>query len=465
MKRTNLLINLQNILVLIVVACICACKDHIPTDLARRQERNTHTQHITLSALNEGSPDSLWEQFFTQRGVRRIRGHFFVDDDRSLPLFKGRFNSMVVTNVEAKEAIMGFIKYLHYRNMTMRSINIVKAALYELDQAIIGFASSNKQFTYLESLTIQNNQIRDVGALIAALPNLKELFLDNNNFQQLPEAIGTLTKLKKLRVADNQLREIPHSITQLTNLTELDFSNNQLVQFPLLLIDTAKKISIQTEETDSVTSIKNPFPSLKVLFLKNNLIQEIPNYIGLFTKLERIYLDGNMIHTVPRTIAQLTKLSRLVLAQNKLKELPACMYSFVTLGQLNVSQNVWYRPEELTPVSCEELKKEAQKILPSSLSTLCMRCIAGPAQSLNSQTAIDLERLLPIGLSYKYLSYMYQKSSYWEEGNKYVYFIPLGSNNIPLSLDFSFAKLADLDNLLATIFKKGREKMVFQKRE
>jgi hypothetical protein len=463
MKRINLLVRLQNILVLLAVSCVCACKKDALTE-SRRQEQLVQAGHITLSSLDENSPDSLWEQFFAQYGMRRMRGHLFLCGDKPTPLFRGKFGATSITDAKSKEAIMGFIKYLHYRNMTMRSINIERDVLYELDQAIIEFAATMEQFTYLESLTIHNNHIKDMTTLIAALPNLKELCLDNNNLCQLPDEISLLTKLEKLHVTDNQLYELPNSITRLTSLTELDLSNNMFERFPLL-IDTPKSISIPNDNVNDAILVKKPLIKLKVLFFKNNYIQEIPDCIDSFTNLEKIYLDGNRIRKLPHTIAQLTKLSRLVLAQNQLKELPACMYPFMTLGQLNIRQNNWYKKDELDLISYGDLKKEAQKMLPSSLSALCMRCIVGPVESLSNRAEGELEGLLPVGLSYKYFSHTYQQATNWKEGAKYVCFIPLGKLNIPLSMDFSFVTLADLDNLVEKIIKKSKAKIVFQKKE
>ncbi|MHB9147468.1 MAG: leucine-rich repeat domain-containing protein [Candidatus Amoebophilus sp.] len=465
MKRINLTItNLQSILVILVMGYICACKEPIPTDSTSRQEENIYTQNISLASLDANSPDSLWEQFFAQRGMRRVGDHLFLEEDKSISLFRGRFGTMSITDAEAKEAIIGFIKYLHYRNITMRSINIVKDVLCELDLAIIEFASITEQFRHLESLTLYNNRIQDMPALIASLPNLKELRLDNNNIGQLPEQLGALTQLEKFQVSNNQLYELPSSITQLTNLTELDLSNNQFSYFPLPIY-TAKQISIQADDTDEVMPVTNPFIRIRTLSLKNNQLREIPEYIGLFTNLERLYLDSNKIHRLPHTMAQLTNLSRLVLAHNELKELPGCMYPFITLGRLNACRNAWYQPKDLMKLTYKEIRKEAQKMLPTSLATLCMRCIVGPVEGLNNYTPRELKNLLPIGLSYRYLPYMYQKASYWKEGEKYVCFMPLGDLNIPFSMDFSFVTLADLDNLFEKIIKRSKEEIVFQKKE
>jgi Leucine-rich repeat (LRR) protein len=467
MKKINFLTitRLKNILIILVLGCVWACKNRIPADSVSMQEREPSLQHINLTSLNANSSDSLWEQFFAQRGMQRVGGHLFLNECESTPLFKGKFNSILITDAEAKEAMMGFIKYLHYRNITMRSINIVKGVLCDLGQAIIEFASITEQFAHLESLTLYNNRIQDMPALIAAVPNLKELCLDNNNLRQLPEELGALTQLEKLHVSNNQLYELPSSINQLTNLTELDLSSNQFSCFPLLM-HTARKINIQTDEIDNVTPIKNPFVKMRALFLKNNQLRKIPDCIGAFTNLERLYLDNNKIYKLPRTMAQLTKLSRLVLVYNELKELPACMHSFITLGRLNARHNAWHRPQELTTVAYGELRREAQKMLPASLFALSMHYIVEAAGSSDSQVNIELEHLLPIGLSYQYLPYVYQELLYWKEGKKYCCFLPLGDINIPLSMDFSFATLADLDDLLKKVLKgNNKEGFIFQKKK
>ena len=76
-------------------------------------------------------------------------------------------------------------------------------------------------------------------SLLAALPdelcNLKKLetlSLNNNQLRELPSTFGQLSALKTLSLSGNQLRALPSQLCSLRHLDVVDLSKNQIRSIP-----------------------------------------------------------------------------------------------------------------------------------------------------------------------------------------------------------------------------------------
>lgn len=92
-------------------------------------------------------------------------------------------------------------------------------------------------------------------------------------------------------------------------------------------------------------------PSLRVLDLTNNLIQEVPAKIGFLKSLSKLYLNANDLSDEKISwdgISQLKSLTVLSLNQNKLTTLSTAVGKLISLSQLHITKNkLSYLPDEL----------------------------------------------------------------------------------------------------------------------
>ncbi|MEI8301231.1 MAG: NEL-type E3 ubiquitin ligase domain-containing protein [Chlamydiota bacterium] len=78
---------------------------------------------------------------------------------------------------------------------------------------------------------------------------------------------------------------------------------------------------------------------LRVLYLINNQLTELPSSIGGLKALEELYLSNNELSELPISIAQLTEVKKLILVDNHLVELPSSIDGLKSLEILNLTNN------------------------------------------------------------------------------------------------------------------------------
>jgi Leucine-rich repeat (LRR) protein len=193
------------------------------------------------------------------------------------------------------------------------------------------------------------NKISDLGPGFGQLKKLKYLNLSGNALVTLPEGFAGLTDLTDLNLGLNKLPGLPLSVTQLSKLTKLDLSLNDVSSVPAHVANLknleelhldgnffnqpGKKLKVLPNE---ICQLKN----LKVLTLKDNVIEQLPDAIGNLTQLEKLDLRDNLLSTLPASFTQLKNLKWLDLKANDLTQLPADFAGLDQMKELNLSMNL-----------------------------------------------------------------------------------------------------------------------------
>jgi Leucine-rich repeat (LRR) protein len=81
----------------------------------------------------------------------------------------------------------------------------------------------------LETLKLNDNQLRDLPNSISYLTNLRILEVKNNYLKRLPVGMGNLSSLCNLRLSSNELQELPVSMSKLQKMVELVLTANQVL--------------------------------------------------------------------------------------------------------------------------------------------------------------------------------------------------------------------------------------------
>ena len=105
-----------------------------------------------------------------------------------------------------------------------------------VNEKISSLPSSIGNFTNLESLYLEWNDLEELPNDFSNLTSLKNLAISNNYLSSLPD-IGTLTNLIFLDLGYNQLIELPESIENLESLNYLWIFNNQIQSLPESICD------------------------------------------------------------------------------------------------------------------------------------------------------------------------------------------------------------------------------------
>ena len=89
---------------------------------------------------------------------------------------------------------------------------------------------------------------------------------------------------------------------------------------------------------------------LKVLSLRDNVIEAIPESIGELKNLEFLDLRDNLLQAIPSSICKLSKLKYLDVKANEIKSVPVCFENLLSLIDFNISMNEEAKVSALIPV-------------------------------------------------------------------------------------------------------------------
>ena len=135
----------------------------------------------------------------------------------------------------------------------------------------------------------------------------------------------------------SDIRSIPHAET-------LYLSNQSIERLPRSLFSShavhIQQLYLDNNKISQIETLDVPcLRQLKLLQLKRNLLQSIPDTISNLTHLEFLYLDFNQITQLPSTIGGLSELKILSVSHNKISEIGDEIVGCANLQELNLSNN------------------------------------------------------------------------------------------------------------------------------
>jgi len=144
-------------------------------------------------------------------------------------------------------------------------------------------------------IEMRNVNLEHFPEFILENKNLKILDLSNNKLKEIPEQIGKLKHLDTLVLSDNQLEVLPKSMKNLGKLTILKLNRNRLKSLPDLskCASSLEKLELSSNHLTAFPDWFSRLNPESLLINKNDIIGEIPSYLGNMTKLGVLRLKGN----------------------------------------------------------------------------------------------------------------------------------------------------------------------------
>jgi len=149
-------------------------------------------------------------------------------------------------------------------------------------------------------------------------PNLTSLEIFGDSIDNIPAEIKELKYLKTLSISTKALKVFPNCLFEIPSLKILKLKNGILESF--------------SSEPPRRCQIVN-------LQLTNNLIAEIPHWFGDLNSLKELDLAGNNLQELPLQFAKLKALNRLNLDRNQLQEVYHCLQYLPNLNHLSLDNN------------------------------------------------------------------------------------------------------------------------------
>lgn len=226
----------------------------------------------------------------------------------------------------------------------------------------IGSVEGLQYATGVTELLLTGNAITDIGPLVS-LSGLRRLDADRNPIAALPGDMSGLERLTELHLGGTRLTGLPEALTGLPRLRRLYLEDLDIAAPADLtaLADTLNRLFLSgsafpdwsflaaltklelldmrgcglTELPESVASLT----ALRYVYLQDNELEELPDWLGGLTRLERLDVTGNRLYALPSSMASLTRLRHLVLSDNEFFSLPGWITGLAGLEVLLASDN------------------------------------------------------------------------------------------------------------------------------
>ncbi|XP_022700519.1 leucine-rich repeat-containing protein 40-like isoform X1 [Varroa jacobsoni] len=243
----------------------------------------------------------------------------------TLPAEIGQLEHLTVLELQ-DNVIMTLPKQMEALSNLVR-LNLSRNKMTELPDCICHFKD-------LKVLQLQHNSIVSVSDNVNGLISLDELDLSHNKLKGLPESFTFLSKTKRIDLSNNKIESLPPDMDSLIQLRCLDVSNNMLTELPegLGRCSHLEQLIIRQNKLTSLPQFVRE-NHLKELCASFNAIEEFtPEHCETFVVLKILDLRGNKLQSVPEAITNIQGLERLDLSNNDLRSLP---YSIGALNHMN----------------------------------------------------------------------------------------------------------------------------------
>lgn len=206
---------------------------------------------------------------------------------------------------------------------TLASFSLNGYKIHEFPQWICNFSN-------LTSLDISNTHITVLPPSIGDLVNMKIFTARNTGIQVLPKEFGRLCNLEELYIAGIAFKCLPSNLKNLTKLIVLEITFTSLTN----LHGTAA-ISMPVAGPTCISELSY----LKILDLRNNKLERLPEDIGSLWMLSELNASSNYLVEFPDGIKNLKLLRKIDVSNNQISLLPEWIGNMKYLCTLNIRKN------------------------------------------------------------------------------------------------------------------------------
>lgn len=154
------------------------------------------------------------------------------------------------------------------------------------------------------------------------------------------EIFDIADSLEILDLSNNRLNRLPDDLGRLKKLRILFLSQNLFEELPPVLADCTELTMIGFKSNQIVHVYEKCLPAkVRWLILTDNKIEKLPDSIGELTRLQKLMLAGNKLTSLPDSMSACRELELIRLSANRLETLPPWLFTLPQLAWLACAGN------------------------------------------------------------------------------------------------------------------------------
>uniref|UniRef100_A0A7S0UT17 Leucine-rich repeat-containing protein 40 n=1 Tax=Polytomella parva TaxID=51329 RepID=A0A7S0UT17_9CHLO len=239
---------------------------------------------------------------------------------RRPPLELGRLTNLKELRIQDNPLESPFDKIAAVSGMAL--VNFLNPDAEKLDLANQGYTTlpphlqihSNR----LAQLKLAHNQLTSLPAFLSEFTNLNTLVLDNNQLAHLPPSTLALGRLNIMMASGNALEELPEDLGRHSQLQALVVQMNLIKRIPdsIAALTDLKAFSIASNHLSVLPASLSFCSSLRLLDVSFNLLHSLPPELGRLSKLKTLKAAGNQLIGIPTSFSLLKGLHDVIFDDN-----------------------------------------------------------------------------------------------------------------------------------------------------
>ncbi len=229
---------------------------------------------------------------------------------------------------ELKERLLAFYAIFNQtENATYKTLKVRQEELLHSD-----FVDVLLELPILESLHIDNVDIRDLPSSLYRLPELKSISLHRcQRLRRIPKVLYSIESLEKLHIGFSKVRKISSDIANLRGLTSFTIEASRVKAIPseFCQLSALKFVSFYGNRIKDLPSGFSCLTEIEFLSLAVNPLREIPKSLFKLSRLKTLSLEGSQINYFPPDLLKaLPFLEELRLHGNPITNLPPSITTY-----------------------------------------------------------------------------------------------------------------------------------------
>lgn len=221
--------------------------------------------------------------------------------------------------------------------MRIKQLRINKCQIRKIDPSL-------KLLSELVLFNIRCFEFESIPSVVCQMKKLTTLKLRNGNLCGISDEIRNLTDLKILTISRNRLESIPASVTKMENLVELIIGCNRITRITNTMKDM-KSLRLLILDNNNINadecSTDLKLPNLKILSMKNCMLDKLPEFVNRLTSLRVLVCMMNEITTFNEKLhIHLNELEILVASPNNFTTMPSTIENMKNLTTLVIGCNI-----------------------------------------------------------------------------------------------------------------------------